>query len=240
MRNNYYLDDGYFYALNVGIRQYLLLLPKLKKSHMVIDVSSHNGTVDFTNMPDVTDVFIRATIGYGTVDTMMTKHAEAASAAGKRISFYHFPYMHDGVDVVADATKQAHFFLDTIAQLPVYTHLAADCEEYDAKGLPTSDTHVSKTDFELWLKTFYDTLADCGVACNTMALYSYRDYLDRHLPDNHALGCYLLWLASYTPGITAPKLPVGWDAYWLWQYSEHGAPGVPRTDLDVSRFNSQK
>ena len=197
-----------------------------------IDVSSHNGSVDFSKMQNVDFVFIRATIGMGTVDKMLPIHAAAAAAAGKQIGYYHFPYMHSGVDVVEDATKQANFFLETIAPQPAFIHLAADCEEYDDKNLPTSDEHLSADNFELWLKTFFEVIeAQTG---NKEFLYSYRDYLDRKLNPEHGLGVQPLWLASYTG---EPHKPRGWDTIKLWQYSEKGdAPDVPRTDIDVSRW----
>src|SRR5262245_2044521 len=49
---------------------------------------------------------------------------------------------------------------------------------------------------------------------------------------NAEIASYRLWLAQYS---SAPTLPVGFDSYWLWQYSESASvPGIaPPVDVNA-------
>ena len=202
---------------------------------MVIDLSVHNGKIDFSKLTDVDEVIIRATMGYGTIDKNLQENANGAMKAGFPVSYYHFAYPHDTADVVADAKKQANFFLDTIQSLPKSTNLCIDLEEYDDKKTPESDTHLSPANYALWLQAFLDVVENRKQIIPM--IYSYKDYLNRHLPTDHKFGVYPLWIAAYQE--QEPGLPAGWETWTMWQYSEHGKlPGVEGDDVDLSRKNT--
>lgn len=196
---------------------------------MVIDLSANNGTVDFTQITGVDEVFIRSSLGFGDKDKNLEQNAKGADECGFPVSYYHFAYPHSGVDPAADAVKQAEYFYDTIKALPLFKHLAVDLEDFNAKGL---DTTISQQNYEVWLQTFLDTIeAKAGVKC---IIYTYVDYVDRHLPDEHNFGQYPLWIANYSNTPT-PKLPKGWDNYLYWQYSETGAIAGIDGHVDLSK-----
>lgn len=197
---------------------------------MLIDLSSSNGDVDFSKITGVTEVFIRASMGYGDFDKKLSKNASAAQRAGLPVSYYHFAYPHGNASPAADAIKQANYFVDTVQKLPAPTHLAIDLENFNAKG---DDTSFSKNDYAIWLQTFLDTVESrTGKKC---VIYTYADYLNRHLPADHKFGAYPLWIANYNTHIDHPPLPHGWDSSWAWQYSESGeVAGVPG-HVDLSR-----
>jgi lysozyme len=201
---------------------------------MIIDLSDHNGTVDFHQLTGVEEVIIRATIGYGTVDKSLRQNAINADAAGFPVSYYHFAYPHTTTDIQTDAINQANFFINTIKDLPKFTNLAIDLEEYDDKKTPQSDSRLSPVEYALWLQSFLDTAENqTGVKC---MIYSYRDYLDRHLPDGHTFGNYPLWIANYS-NVATPGLPKGWDSYHYWQYNENGHLAGTNNDVDLSKKN---
>ncbi len=200
---------------------------------MIIDLSSHNGKIDFSKVKDVEEVIIRATMGYGTVDKNLQENANGAMKAGFPVSYYHEAYVHNTADVVTDAKKQANFFLDTIQSLPKPANLCIDLEEYDDKNTPESDTHATPAAYELWLQTFLDVVENRTQIIPM--IYSYKDYLNRHLPADHKFGDYPLWIAAYQE--QEPGLPVGWSAWTMWQYSEHGKLLVSGDDVDLSRKN---
>ena len=185
---------------------------------MIIDVSSNQGHIDFTLVaPQVDSVFIRTSLGYGDMDKNAQYYAPHAKNAGLPVSYYHFAYLHSDQEPVADATKQANWFLQCVATLPDYQELVIDLEEFNAQG---EDTTFSHDDYALWLQTFLDVVEQA--TSKKMIIYSYADYLNRHLPVGHTFGNYRLWLASYT-NAPEPALPNGWLDTFMWQYSAKGA-----------------
>lgn len=199
---------------------------------MFADISVHNGNVDFEELSKsgITELFIRASLGYGDIDKNLSKNASGATAAGIQVSYYHFAYPHDNVQNISeDAIKQANWFCDTIVHLPAPNHLVVDLENFSAK----KDTSLSKNDYAKWLKSFLDTVESrTGKRC---VIYSYADYLNRHLPDNHAFGSYDLWIANYGVHTQNPPLPKGWNKYFAWQYTESGQlPGI-EGHVDLSK-----
>ena len=204
-----------------------------KTKIMIIDLSSNNGEVDFDQLKDVEEVFIRASLGYGDFDKKLNENASGAQRAGLPVSYYHFAYPHDNVDPADDAAKQANYFADTIQKLPTATHLAVDLENFNAQG---GDTSESQQEYATWLQTFLDTVESrTGIKC---VIYTYADYLNRHLPKDHAFGSYDLWIANYGTHVTNPPLPNGWTSSWAWQYSESGEMDGINGHVDLSKITS--
>lgn len=196
---------------------------------MIIDLSSNNGPIDFTKISGVDEIFCRASLGYGDFDKNLNENANGAAANNIAVSYYHFCYPHGNIDPGSDAAKQANYFCDTISKLPAPAHLAIDCEPFNAQGL---DTTYGKDEYAIWLQAFSDTVKSrTGIDC---IIYTYADYLNRHLPDGHTFGRYPLWIANYGD-IDTPPLPKGWDAYWAWQYSESGTVEGINGKVDLSK-----
>ena len=67
-------------------------------------------------------------------------------------------------------------------------------------------------------------------------IYTYADYLNRMLPNNHLFGSYNLWIANYGAK-NNPPIPKGFKTWMMWQYSCKGQiSGIP-TVADMSMFN---
>lgn len=196
---------------------------------MFIDLSKNNGIVDFSKLQGVDEIFIRASLGFGDFDEHLNANANGAHNAGIPVSYYHFAYPHTGNNPVADAMKQANYFVDTIQKLPSPAHLAVDLENFSA----TNDTSLSQKDYSNWLQTFLDTVE--GRTGKKCIIYTYADYLNRHLPDNHTFGKYPLWIANYSTTTTHPPLPKGWSESWAWQYSESGELDGIQGHVDLSK-----
>ena len=196
---------------------------------MIIDLSSNNGVVDFVQLSGVDEIFIRSSLGYGDFDKNLNKNATEADAQGHPVSYYHFAYPHTDPDHEADAAKQANYFVDAIQKLPKFTHLAVDLENFNNHG---GDTTLSPGEYAIWLQSFLDTVEErTGEKC---IIYTYADYLNRHLPDNHQFGEYPLWIANYSHTLS-PALPKGWNKYWAWQYSESGELAGITGHVDLSK-----
>jgi len=207
---------------------------------MIVDISSNNGLIDFkqVKLSGVEKVVVRATMGFNTHDKMLITNANSVHAAGIPVLYYHFAYEHGDKESASDATIQANYFLDTIKQLPVAEDLVIDLEPKDAAG---NDTTFNQQQFALWLQTFLDVVEHA--TGKQMIIYTYADYLNRHLLGNHSFGKYRLWIANYhSPTGTGtgynPPLPKGWTKYYMWQYSQTGTvPGI-KTHVDLSKLHS--
>lgn len=181
---------------------------------MIIDVSHNNGIVNWQKVANagVTDAIIRATMGVGDTDDRLHVNADGAYAHGIEPSYYHVAYSDkkSGGNPVLDAEAEAKYFCSQIMGLPTAKWLVLDTE---------TNTILSPDDFALWLKTWLCKVEELmGIA---PMVYSNKYYLDEHLPKNHILGQYPLWLANYGE-IETPPLPHGWNEYFLWQYTEKG------------------
>jgi GH25 family lysozyme M1 (1,4-beta-N-acetylmuramidase) len=201
---------------------------------MVIDISSNNGIIDFKTLAQqgVDELFIRLTMGYGTQDKLSKSNAQGATENGIPISFYHFVYAHSDIDPIEDSTKQANYFVQILNTMPVYQRLAIDCEPEDASG---TDTKYTQEQYSQWLANFlYVVKASTG---HDMIIYTYTDYLNKHLPSNHKFGAYDLWIAQYK-NESQPTLPKGWNTWELWQYTEKGQVLGIDGMVDISKTNS--
>jgi lysozyme len=200
----------------------------------IIDVSSNNGVVDFNKVKaaGVERCFIRTSLGYGTLDKDCIANANAVEAAGISPSYYHFAYpdTKSGGNVVNDATAEANYFCDCLEKVPAFEFLAVDCEPFSS----SSDTPLSPDDYALWLTTFLNTVkARNGADC---LVYTYADYLNHRLPDNHLLGSYRLWIANYE-NIPNPPCPKGWADWFMWQYNEIGTVDGITGHVDCTMLN---
>jgi len=204
---------------------------------MIIDLSSNNGTVDLAKAKQagVTNVILRATMGVGSTDKLLVGNATKAKQAGLEVSYYHFSYPDQkcGGTEVADATAEANYFIDTISKLPDYVDLIIDCEPKDAQG---SDTPLTPEQYELWLQTWLDVVKDR--TGTDAVIYTYADYLNRHLPKDHAFGNHKLWIANYSTKIKTPPIPNGWSTWYMWQYSQSGKVAGIATAVDLSKTNN--
>lgn len=192
-----------------------------------IDVSINNGTIDWSKVPatpgfKVDFTYIKANEGIGFDDKKDLFNAQNAKRYGIKVGYYHFASLNN-VDVVADATAEANYFLKSLKTLP----------ENDMP--PVLDIETNKSDLtdekvHQWIKTFVNLVPKC-------VLYSYTPFLNEHLPIEHSLGTLPLWIARYTTELT-PKLPVGWKDYWMWQYSNQGKISGINGNVDLNKMKT--
>lgn len=202
---------------------------------VIIDCSSNNGHIDFALVkPQVDKVIIRATMGTGTADKNAPYYAQHCKDNGIPVSYYHFAYPDKkmGGTIVSDATSEANYFLQTIKPYPDPVDLIIDCEPKNAAG---DDTDLTQSEYALWLQTFLDVVEH--TTGKKMVIYTYADYLNRHLPIGHTFGNFPLWIANYGKNIKCPPLPHGWLNYYMWQYSQSGSINGISTPVDLSVLN---
>jgi lysozyme len=197
-----------------------ILEENMTGTNAVIDVSHHNGKVDFVRAKaaGIAGVIQKATQGFTYIDPTFARNRAAISTAGLRFGAYHFGTGGDGVE-------QADFFLNQVKPQPGDL-LVLDFEansvgpSMDLEQARAFITHVQAIT-GLW-----------------PGLYS-GSYLKEHLgtqADPVLTNCWL-WMAQYGP---TPVIPPAWNKWTLWQYTDGGlgpvhepVDGVGACDRDM-------
>lgn len=189
-----------------------------------IDVSEHNGVLDWDAIKKAGIKFAIIRDGYGTshVDNQFHANMAGAIAQGLMIGVYHFSYALDA----AGAKKEAAFCLKLLEPykdkitLPVYFDMEYDSVDYAAKCGVT----LGKAAFNSHTVAFCEAVKAAGYA---PGVYYNRDYYNR-MVDLGSIGGYSQWYAQYA---SAPSV-TGYD---LWQYSSsYTIPGCSgKFDINI-------
>jgi len=202
-----------------------------------IDVSVHNPKIDWVKVKQAGYEFayIKHSQGVNAVDKRFSDNFLAAKAVGLKVGLYHFASLNDP-DEVKDAKAEANFFLQSTVNVKADLLPVLDVE--------TNEVNLTPSEVEQWIQTYYETLNGHCV------LYSGSWFLNANLYPTHKLGKIPLWLSSYpldrsTTTITdamsaklkTPKPPIGWDDYWMWQWTGKGTlDGVKGiVDLNIAK-----
>jgi lysozyme len=183
-------------------------------SNTVIDLSHHNGVMNFSSLPagGVVGIIHKATQGTTGSDAMYQTHMAGAKAAGLLWGAYHFATGSDGV-------AQADAFLKFVKPTP-QTLMVLDFEpnpQGTSMGLEDARAFVTHVK------------AVTGIFPGIYGGHYLKELLGG-TEDPTFQNCWL-WLAQYGP---TPVVPPNWANYTLWQYSDGTtAPHIPIPDLSV-------
>ena len=209
-----------------GLAGWMLLglaTPRAEAQLYGIDVSSYQGTVNWTSVKNSgkTFAFAKATEGTTYKDPTFAANWAGMKNAGITPGAYH--YGHPNTDAVA----QAKYFVNTVkaAQggLSGGLQLVLDIETTDGQSAAT---------VKAWIKTFMteiQTLTGKPGIIYT-GFYFWRDSAGNST-DNY--NCPL-WIASYT---ASPSIPAAWTSYTFWQYSDTGSVSGVSGNVDLDKFN---
>ena len=189
-----------------------------------IDVSDHNGKLDWATIKKAGISFAIVRTGYGTgyTDAYFKRNIEGALAQGIFVGVYHFSYALDA----AGAKNEAAFVLKLLEPytdkitLPVFYDFEYDTVSYAKKQGVT----LGKESFNAHAVAFCETIRAAGY---TPGVYYNLDYA-RNYVDKSRLGGYAQWYAQYAATASID----GWD---FWQYSSsYTIPGCSgRFDVNV-------
>ena len=178
-----------------------------------IDISRHNGDIDFKKVADsgIEFVFIKASEGTDHSDAKFEENFDKAREAGLKTGAYHFfRFDSDGVD-------QAINFLNIVGDRQPELGLVIDVEKTGNPG------NISPDDIKKNLASMVDYMNLLG---HRIMIYTnhegYYDYISEILPG------YPLWICRFMEN------PI--NAEWtFWQHNHHGkVPGIKGdTDLDA-------
>ena len=175
---------------------------------LCIDVSEHNGSINWAAVKKAGISYAIIRDGYGTshVDNYFKRNMEGAIAQGIHIGIYHFSYALSAVGAKAEAEyvlKLLEPYKDKIV-LPVFFDFEYDTVSYAKKQGVT----LGKEAFNAHTVAFCDTIQAAGYRAG---VYYNLDYLRRYV-DIDRIGKYVQWYAQYADTASATT----WD---LWQYS---------------------
>lgn len=176
--------------------------------YRLIDVSSHNGDIDFKKVKadGVQGVIIRAGYGTSTVDKCFHSNIKNAIKYGLHIGVYWFGYAYS--DTLAK--KEAQFFTKLISKyrgnidLPVFYDWEYDSFNYAKKQgvIPTKQTVSS------WIDKFCSVMEQNGYF---VGVYGNLDYVNNYFNDT-IKDKYTLWIAQWSTKCTYS------GKYGIWQY----------------------
>ena len=176
--------------------------------YKLIDLSKHNGTVDFNRVKatGIDGVILRAGYGVSTIDEKFKEYIKKAKTAKLHIGIYWFGYAYTD----AAAKKEAQFCIETLKpylgqiDLPVFYDWEYDSYNYAVKnGVTPNKTSVSR-----WTKIFCDALEKAGYF---VGVYGNIDYMNNYYTDEIKTQ-YTIWIAQW-----ASKCTYTGD-YGIWQY----------------------
>lgn len=192
--------------------------------------ASHQNDLNWLNLsPDMKFVFHKATQGATFKDPAFNTRWQHFKATSLFRGAYHF------LTAVDSAQSQADNFLSFGIDFskPNVLPPMLDIEDQVPVSLNAGITKDRPAFIQLATDWINIVEAKTG---RKVIIYSYKNFFSEYL-NNHSWTNNPLWLASYQNN--APGLPVGYNSWQFWQYSQFGQiSGVPTGgDLDLDWFN---
>lgn len=194
-----------------------------------IDVSRYQGAIDWERVKasGVDFVLLRSSIGDGSdnisgEDIRFAKNVVQAKAAGLMVGAYHYLW----AETVADARKEARFFIKTISPYALDFPAVLDFEE------PSQQQNLTNAERTRIAKVFLEEVKNAGYY---PMLYTNKSWATTYL-DMDELSEYEVWLAEWFPS------PSYSGEFGIWQYTAYGkVSGISGdVDLDVCYKNYRK
>ena len=189
---------------------------------MGIDISKHNGTVDWNAVKNAGVEFVILRCGYrGSASGVLVEdekfrtNIKGAMAAGLKVGIYFFSQAVNEMEAVEEASLTLSLIKGHKISYPVYIDVEA------ANGRADGLSAAERTKV---VKAFCETVRDSGY---TAGVYSNKNWFAEKM-DTGAFGNYRIWLAQYT------ESPTYTGRYEMWQYSSRGTiPGI-KGDVDLN------
>ena len=204
---------------------------KYVKKKSVIDISEHNGTVDWKKIKysgEVDAVILRIGFASQTEDANFKKNVEGLVKYKIPYSVYLFSYAEN-----ADEAKvEAKFVVKTLnkykCKLSKNVPIFYDLEpwSYKENGKTISSSSISKTTYGKMIKKFV-TYVETNYNKKTR-VYASRDYITSHFPAEYQK--YATWVAAWVSNLNYS------GPYEGWQYTNEGKVAGVSGRVDMSWF----
>lgn len=183
-----------------------------------LDLSAHNGNIDFPRVKDeghVTFVYLKATEGADFRDTSFVRNFDSARKAGLDVGPYHF-FRFD-----TDGTAQAENIITTLNGRIIDLPVAIDVEEWGNPAQVPTELIVER------LEAMRSRLKASGISS---LVYTNKNGFSRFVGDR--IDDVDIWICSFTNPPAGPGIP-----WRIWQHSHKGRiPGISG-EVDLNTFN---
>ncbi len=168
-----------------------------------IDVSYHNGVVDWqaVEAAGIEFVIVRSSYGLQSKDPMFAQHVAGAKSVGLKVGAYHYSYALSVADAIQEAAncREAIDSTGQLFEMPVWFDME-DADGYKKrKGFAFDRAEITAI-----CKAFIDNVGlDCGVYASYFWLCDYIDW--------RSLGC-AVWNAQWSKHDNIKG--------YMWQYTD--------------------
>lgn len=185
-----------------------------------IDVSTHNGDIDFEKVKNdgYSFVIIKATEGVDHHDARFDQNYESARKAGLKVGAYHFFRKN------TDGLNQAKNFIETIGWRKMDLPIVIDVEDW------SNDKDVKDDRTQKHLDAMLDNLRSRGYK---VMIYTNGDGYKKYVKDGHVN--VNLWICSFRNPESLRRMP-----HMIQQYSHWGRVKGIWGDVDLNVFNGSQ
>lgn len=187
-----------------------------------IDVSRHNGVIDWAKVKadGVKFAMIRAGYGAGTIDDKFERNIKECNRLGIPCGVYWFSYAY----TPEMARKEAQAVLKAVKPYKLEYPIAYDFEYDSVSYAAKQGVKITKQLATSLVEAFCEEIEKNGYY---VINYANLDYLSKYF-DNKLLKKYALWLAHWTDAIEPVQECV------MWQYSAKGKVNGISGDVDMN------
>ncbi|MFR9730143.1 GH25 family lysozyme [Saccharopolyspora sp. MS10] len=192
-----------------------------------IDVSNHNGSVDWKQVAadGQNFAFVLATDGTDFTSPKYAEQYHGAKAAGLLAAPYHFARPDESAEAQADRLLAVADHQQDGKSLPPVLDLEVDPSGGGCYGLSVPAMHR-------WTDAFTEKIK--SATGTDPIIYANPSFWNECMGGTDSYSDHPLWLASY--GVDEPSVPQGFRDWNFWQYTEDGSvPGVSG-DVDQNHF----
>lgn len=202
----------------------------LQEAIKVIDVSVHNGNVNWSAVQGagVDAAILRLGYGVGNEDAKFARNVSQCRGVGMPFGVYLYSYAYDA----AFARREAGFVVSVLQNygldkdMPVFY----DLEKWSWSGhTPPSSSRV----YEQIVRTFFEVLASAGYS--NLHVYSYKSYLDTLLNTAY-IKQNASWVAQYNTRLNYSIIAT--SGVKGWQYTSSGRIAGISGNVDINAFST--
>ena len=183
---------------------------------IVIDISAHNGTIDWDAVKEsgqVDGVILRSSFGVGYTDAQFARNVRELNRLGISYSVYHFSYAENKAEALREANYLIKVLKDNNARIDSnHFSIYYDLEDWEIHSTGENSYGISKDTYADMITTFASTVENAtGIK---VRVYASKNYIETRFPPS--VQGYATWVAQWSDYITYK------GAYEGWQYTSQG------------------
>ena len=202
---------------------------KYVNQKIVIDISSHNGMIDWETVRNsgmIDAVILRIGYGVGWMDTSFLKNASELKRLGIPFSVYLFSYAENGNEASMEADNLINIVKsNNIFIASNFFSIYYDLEDWYISSTGENSDSISKESYgEIYNSFSQKVEASLGI---TAKIYASKNFIETRLPES--IKTNIGWVAQWGPELTYE------GTYEGWQYTSDGSvPGINgRVDMSI-------